>query len=535
MTESVGIVILLMFLISFLALLSTRYKFPFPIVLLVVGISASFIPGLPLIVLAPDVIFLIFLPPLLYAAAWFTSWHDFKANKRPIGLAAFGLVFFTTGIIGLLAHYMIPGLSWAHSFLLGAIISPPDAVAATTITRNLGLNPRIVTILEGESLINDASGLIAYKYALGAIMSGTFAIWDAGLQFFIVVIGGVLIGLVIGFVLYLIHKKWVNDPTVEVTLTFLTPFTSYLLAEYFHVSGVLAVVTTGLYLSFRSSEIFTTRSRIRAYAVWEVVTFILNGLIFILLGLQLRYVMSEIRDYSLLRLLYYGIAIGFAALLVRFFWTVPAAILPRVLSKRIRETETFDRRNILVFTWAGMRGVVSMAASLAIPLLLPDGTAFPHRSLIIFLTFAVIVFTVLGQGLTLPWLIRKLKLPRYSILAEEYEVRMQILSRAISHIEENLSLIDGEMLARLKSKYELRFNRLQKTDLPANYFGEEKPKTPEQIFNEFVELQIQLIRVERDMLNQLHKQGKAKLEVIRKIERELDLEEERLSLELFEG
>src|SRR4030095_9596668 len=349
MTESVGIVILLMFLISFLALLSTRYKFPFPIVLLVVGISASFIPGLPLIVLAPDVIFLIFLPPLLYAAAWFTSWHDFKANKRPIGLAAFGLVFFTTGIIGLLAHYMIPGLSWAHSFLLGAIISPPDAVAATTITRNLGLNPRIVTILEGESLINDASGLIAYKYALGAIMSGTFAIWDAGLQFFIVVIGGVLIGLVIGFVLYLIHKKWVNDPTVEVTLTFLTPFTSYLLAEYFHVSGVLAVVTTGLYLSFRSSEIFTTRSRIRAYAVWEVVTFILNGLIFILLGLQLRYVMSEIRDYSLLRLLYYGIAIGFAALLVRFFWTVPAAILPRVLSKRIRETETFDRRNILVF------------------------------------------------------------------------------------------------------------------------------------------------------------------------------------------
>ena len=533
--ENLGIIILLLFLIAFLALLSKRYNFPFPVVLLIVGITISLVPGLPLIVLEPEIIFLIFLPPLLYAAAWFTSWHEFKANMRPIGLAAFGLVFFTTGVVGVVAHYMIPGLSWAHSFLLGAIISPPDAVAATTITRNLGLHPRIVTILEGESLINDASGLIAYKYALGAILSGAFAFWEAGLQFFIVVIGGVLVGLVIGFVLYLIHKKWVNDPTVEVTLTFLTPLTSYLLAENFHVSGVLAVVTTGLYLSFRSSYIFTTQSRIRAYAVWEVVTFILNGLIFVLLGLQLRYVMNEIRGYSVFELFYYGIVVCLVAFLVRFLWTVPAALLPRLLSKRIRETETFDRRNIFVFTWAGIRGVVSMAAALAIPLLLPDGTAFPHRSLIIFLTFCVIVFTAVGQGLTLPWLIRKLKLPRYSILAEEYEVRMQILSRAISYIEENLSLMDQDMLARLKSKYELRFNRLQKTDLPTNYFGTEKPKTPEQMFNEFIRLQIELIRVEREMLNQLHRNGKAKLEVIRKIERELDLEEERLSMELFES
>ena len=534
--ENLGIIILLLFLIAFLALLSKKYNFPFPVVLLIVGITISLIPGLPLIVLEPEIIFLIFLPPLLYSAAWFTSWHEFKANLRPISLAAFGLVFFTTGIIGVVAHYMIPGLSWAHSFLLGAIISPPDAVAATTITRNLGLHPRIVTILEGESLINDASGLIAYKYALGAILSGAFAFWEAGLEFFIVVIGGVLVGLVIGFVLYLIHKKWVNDPTVEVTLTFLTPLTSYLLAEILHVSGVLAVVTTGLYLSFRSNYIFTTQSRIRAYAVWEVVTFILNGLIFILLGLQLRYVMDEIGDgYTPFELAYYGIVICLVALIIRFLWVVPAALLPRMISKRIRETEYYDRRNLLVFTWAGIRGVVSMAAALAIPLLLKDGTAFPHRSLIIFLTFCVIVFTAVGQGLTLPWLIRKLKLPRYSILAEEYEVRMQILSRAISHIEENLSLIDQDMLARLKSKYELRFNRLQRTDLPANYFEGEKPKTPEQIFNEFIQLQIELIRVEREMLNQLHTNGKAKLEVIRKIERELDLEEERLRMELFEG
>ena len=533
--ENLGIIILLLFLIAFLALLSKRYNFSFPVVLLIVGITVSLVPGLPLIVLEPEIIFLLFLPALLYSAAWFTSWHEFKANLRPISLAAFGLVFFTTGVIGVVAHYIIPGFSWAHSFLLGAIISPPDAVAATTITRNLGLHPRIVTILEGESLINDASGLIAYKYALGAILSGAFAFWEAGLQFFIVVIGGVLVGLVIGFVLYIIHKKWVNDPTVEVTLTLLTPLTSYLLAENFHVSGVLAVVTTGLYLSFRSNYIFTTQSRIRAYAVWEVVTFILNGLIFILLGLQLRYVMSEIRGYSVFELFYYGLVICLVAFLVRFLWTIPAALLPRVLSKRIRETETFDRRNILVFTWAGIRGVVSMAAALAIPLLLPDGTAFPHRSLIIFLTFCFIVFTAVGQGLPLPWLIRKLKLPRYSILAEEYEVRMQILSRAISYIEENLSLIDQDMLARLKSKYELRFNRLQKTDLPANYFGTEKPKTPEQIFNEYIRLQIELIRIEREMLSQLHESGKAKLEVIRKIERELDLEEERLSMELFES
>lgn len=532
--ENVGIIIIFLFGITFLAILSNRYKFPFPIVLVLCGIVISMLPDLPVITLDPEIVFVIFLPPLLYSAAWNTSWHEFKAAIRPITFAAIGLVLLTTLLVAVTAHAMIPGFDWPSAFLLGAIISPPDAVAATSITKGLGLHPRIIAILEGESLINDASGLVAYKYALLAVTAGNFVFWKAGLNFLAIASIGILIGVAIGYLMYLIHKRFVCNAIIEVTLTLLTPFAAYLLAETFHFSGVLAVVATGLYLSFRAGEIFSHESRIMAYAVWEVVTFILNNLVFILIGLQLRSVINGITEYSASELVLYGATISIVAILIRFIWVVPSTLLPRWLSKRIREREHFDPRNMVVFGWAGMRGVVSMAAALALPLTLPDGSSFPLRNLIIFLSFCVILSTLILLGGTLQWMIRKLGIKPHSIVLEEYEVRTKIVSSVINHIEENLSLVPDELLNNIKSKYEVKYNRLQKTDLPANYFGSGKTLGPA-IFNEYTKMQIELIGIERKTLEQMHRSGDASEEILRKVERELDLEEARLQLEIYEG
>jgi len=532
--ENVSIIVVLLFGITFLGVLSNKYKFPFHIILVVSGIIISLIPDLPVITLNPDVVFLIFLPPLLYGAAWNTSWRDFKAAIRPISLASIGLVFFTTALVAITAYNLIPGISWPISFLIGAIVSPPDAVAATSVTKGLGLQPRVIAILEGESLVNDASGLIAYKYALAAVAAGNFILWKASLNFIWIAGAGIAIGLIIGYILYLVHKKFICDPILEVTLTFITPFASYLLAERLEVSGVLAVVTTGLYLSYRSGEIFSNQSRIMAYAVWDVVVFILNGLIFVLIGLQLRNVMEGIKNYSAGELALYGIAVSIVVIAVRFVWVIPAALVPRWLSKRIRENEPFDKRNMFIVGWTGMRGVVSMAAALAIPLMLENGAAFPHRNLIIYLAFCVILSTLIVLGLPLPWLIRKMKLQPYSIVAEEYDVRNKIVLNAINYIEDNLSLIPEELLHNIKSKYEVKYNRLQKTDLPANYFGKGE-KLPGTIFNEFSKMQIDLIGIERKTLQMLHRRGEASEEILRKVEKELDLEETRLQMEMYTG
>ena len=530
--ENIGIIILLLFGITFLAVLSNKYRFPFPIALVLCGVAVSLIPGLPVISLSPEVVFIIFLPPLLYSAAWNTSWHDFKAAIRPISFAAIGLVLFTMLLVAVAAHSLIPGLTWPLAFLIGAIVSPPDAVAATSVTKGLGLNPRLIAILEGESLVNDASGLIAYKYALAAVAAGNFVLWQASLSFLVAAIAGIAIGLCIGYGMYLIHKHFICDPVIEVTLTFLTPFASYLLAEHFHFSGVLAVVATGLYLSFRSGKMFTHQSRIMAYAVWDVVTFILNGLIFILIGLQLRNVMAGMTDYTTTELLLYGAVVSLVVIVVRFVWVVPASYLPRILSKRIREKEPFDPRNMVVFGWAGMRGVVSMAAALALPLQISGGVNFPHRNLVIYLSFCVILTTLVLLGFTLPWIIRVMKLEPYSVVAEEYLVRTEVVSSAITHIEENLSLVNDDLLHNIKTKYEVKYNRLQKTDLPASYFGKGKTLAGN-IFNEFSQMQLDLINIERGKLEELHRQGRASEEILRKVEKELDLEETRLNMEMY--
>ncbi len=531
--NDVSLIILLLAGITFLAIVSNKLKLPFPIVLVLSGLLISIIPGLSPVILEPEVVFLIFLPPLLYEAAWKTNWYNFKRNTRPILLAAFGLVLFTTVVVGAAVHWFIPGISWSMGFLLGAIVSPTDAVSATSITGNLHISPKLISILEGESLVNDASGLVAYKYAVGAVMAGNFIFWEAGLNFLLVIAGSVVIGVVVGFITRFILKRISVDRVIQTTITFIIPFTSYLIAERLHLSGVLSVVCTGLYLSYHAESIITYQSRISIYAVWRVISFILNGLIFILIGLQLKVIVQTIEGYSLGSLLVYGIFVSLVVILSRFVFIVPAAYLPRILSRQIRENETFNRKNLWLFGFAGIRGVISLAAALSIPMLLPDGDPFPQRNLIIFLTFSVILTTLVLLGTALPYIIRRLKLPIHSLVAEEYEVKNTILNKTLEQLEKKLPEVNERFRNNLKKKYETRIRRLQKTDLPKNYFKDEQhAESGDEIFNKYARLELDALQLERNLLKELSYEGKVSEEVARKIERELDLEEIRLNMEL---
>jgi len=531
--ENFELIVLLLAVVTILATIAKWIKFPIPIMLVLMGLLLSLVPGLPEIQLNPEIIFVIFLPPLLYEAAWNTSWNEFRTNIRPISLAGFGLVFFTTTAVGVIAHLLIPNIGWPECFVLGAIVSPPDAVAATSITKGLGLNKRIISILEGESLVNDASGLIAYKYGIAAVATGNFIFWKAGADFLLVVSGGIAIGLAVGYVISLIHKRILNDPLIETTLTLLTPYISYLVAEHFHVSGVLAVVTNGLYITYRQSEIFSSATRMQAAATWQIVIFILNGVVFILIGLQLRHVLAGITNHSFVELLLYGGVISVGVIVVRFIWVFPAAYLPRI-NKKIRNREkNFSGKSVLIVSWTGMRGVVSMAAALALPMML-NGLPFPNRDLIIFLTFSVIITTLVLQGLSLPYLIKAMRVPKYSRAKEEFNIKYKMANNSVIYIEENLSLgeLTDEVLSQIKTKYEIKINKMSSTSMVSSQAKE--PSRAEHVFNQFNEIQAKLIAAEREFIKLQRKQGNADDEVLRKIEYELDLEEARLGLEKFE-
>ena len=522
---NITIVILLLAIITALAEVADRVRIPYPILLVLVGIGVSLVPGLPVITLESDTVFLLFLPPVLYSAAWSTSWPDFKAASRAISLLAIGCVLFTTTLVAVVAHYFIPGFGWPESFVLGAIISPPDAVAASAATKGLGIPRRVTTILEGESLVNDATGLIAYNYGIRAAASGTFIFWLASINFFYVAIVGILLGLILGQIFKWIHKITPDNPINDTALTFIAPYTAYLLAEQIHVSGVLSVVTCGLFLSWNSSEIFKHQSRLNAWSVWETVIFILNGLIFILIGLQLPVILKHIQDHSFFTLLFYASIISIATIVLRLIWVYPATYLPRWFSKKIRQRERRPPiRMVTIVAWSGMRGVVSLAAALALPLS-SGNVAFPNRDMIIFLTFSVIFATLVIQGISLPHLIRWLGIkPSEEEQQEEQQARLKIVTRVIEHIEENYSLaLSDEVLNQVKTKYEIRIQRIRK--------GEQVGKLSEEQVTDFHRVQREIIDVERSMLNSMRKDGQISEEALRKIEYELDLEETRLILE----
>ncbi len=504
MIGSMEVVILgLLALIAVLALVGRRLPVPYPVLLVIAGVLLSLIPGLPSIRLVPELIFLIFLPPLLYPAALFTSWRDFQANLRPILLLAVGLVLFTTIGVGVVARYFIPDLRLGSAFVLGAIVSPPDAIAASAIAEHLRLPRRIVTILEGESLVNDATALVTYRFAVAAVVTGYISWTMVTAQFVLATVGGVLIGLLVGILTTWIERR-IEDPPIEITIALLTPFVAYLPADSLGFSGVLAVVTAGLYLGWRIPEITSSRTRLQVGPVWEMVEFLLNGFIFILIGLQLPTVLRALSGYSKLQLLWYASVVSLAVILVRILWVFPAAYLPRLLIPSLRQRDPYPAwQHTTLIAWTGMRGVVSLAAALALPVRTRNGEPFPGRDLILFLTFSVIVATLVIQGLSLPPFIRWLGLEEdYAAGREECEARLKANQAALVRLDEltQSASVDPDALQRLRAEYEDRIRVLQEV-------CERHAGRPRRLYSaDYEELARETLKVERATLLQLRNQ-----------------------------
>jgi CPA1 family monovalent cation:H+ antiporter len=525
MIKSVEVVLGLLSLVAALTFLGRKLPVPLPILQVMAGLVLGLIPGMPRVHLSPEVVFLVFLPPLLYPAALFTSWRDFHANLRPILFLAVGLVLFTTVVVGFLAHGLIPGFSLASGFVLGAIVSPPDAVAATAIAQRLLVPHRIVTVLEGESLVNDATALVAYRFAAAAVVSGTVSWGRVSGEFLLVGFGGILIGLAVGYLTAHIQKA-INDPPIEITLSLLTPFAAYLPAEELGFSGVLAVVTTGLYNGWHAPEYMTSRTRLQEGPVWRMIEFLLNGFIFLLIGLQLPEVLRSLSGQAPAQLAWYALVVSLAVVLVRIAWVFPATYIPRFLFKSIRLADPYPSwRHVALVGWTGMRGVVSLAAALALPVVTPSGSGFPGRELILFLTFVVIIVTLVLQGLTLPLLIRVLGVEGDRVSEqEETKARLQANKAALARIDE-LSLgadFSEELSQRLRSEYKERIQELERVD------DSTSRASPGLFSADYERLSREALKVERATILNLRNQRVINDEVLRRVQRDIDLAEVRL-------
>ncbi len=534
------IILGLLVAVAALATLAARLRIPYPILLVIGGSLLGFVPGLPRVELDPELVFLLFLPPLLYVSALFTSWRDFRANVRAISLLAVGLVLMTTVVVAVVVHFVI-GLPWAASFVLGAIISPTDAIAATAVAQRLGVPRRIVTILEGESLVNDATGIVAYRIAVAAVVTGAFSVLEASLQFVAGAAGGMGMGFLIGWLVVWVRRHLADDPSVQNTVSLLTPFVAYLVAEELppylwhglhlpgelHLSGVLSVVVTGLYLGRKGPYVISSGMRLQGYAVWELVTFLLNGLIYILIGLQLRNVVEGLSDYTAGQLVYYALLVSLTAILVRLLWIFPATYLPRMMSRRLRESDPSPPwRSVMVIGWTGMRGVISLAAALALPLTVAGGGPFEERGLIIFLTFCVILATLVLQGLSLPALIRALGLEDDRIgEKEETKGRIRVAEAALERLEDlaEEEWVREDTAERVRGLYNYRRNRFA-----SRFDGD--PDGVEERSAAYQRLMMELLRAQRRTLVRLRDEGKIGDEAMHRIERDLDLEESRLEV-----
>ena len=415
--ENYTIIIFILAIVIGLSAFADKSKIPYPILLVIVGIAIGFIPTMAEIEINPEIIFLIFLPPLLYDASFNISPKHFKTNLSTISTLAIPLVFLTTFWIAVVSHYMIPGMTWPLSFVLGAILSATDAVAAVNVTKGLGIPEKTITILEGESLINDASALVAYRFAVATAMGSAFIIWKATLEFALLLGGGFLVGFVMAKILGFILTKVRKNINVTVSFMLLMPFVTYLIAEHLHVSGVIAVVCLGLGISRFSNKIFPENLKNNSKNLWDVIIFILNGLIFILIGLNFRYILKDIDDHMILPYIGYAAIITIVALLTRmvrvFFQKInlQKAFQKNDKKKRkVSEHALLDSKNSIIISWSGMRGIVSLAIALGLPKLLPDGTPFPERNAIVFISVAVVLLTIVGQGLSLPWIVKKLNI-----------------------------------------------------------------------------------------------------------------------------
>jgi CPA1 family monovalent cation:H+ antiporter len=530
--EDLLLILVLLFAIFMLIMIGQKLKISYPIFLVLAGLGISFIPGIPRIEVKPEIIFLIFLPPLLYEAAWYTSWNDFWKWRRPIGMLAFGLVFLTSTLVAFVSTAMIPGFTLALGFLLGGIISPPDAIAATSVLKNIKVPGRVTTILEGESLINDASSLIVFRFALAAVLSGQFSMGHAVGQFFLVTGMGIAIGLAIGHIMYLIHRFLPTTPGIDASLTLMTPYFMYIAAEHFHFSGVMAVVSGGLFLSFRSHEIFSQSSaRLQAVATWATVAFILNGLVFILIGLELPVIMEDLGDYSIAEAIKYSLIISLLAIVIRVLYVLPIAYVPKWLGQTVRmDAANPTWKGPLIIGWAGMRGVVSLASALSIPLLLDNGSAFPHRNLILFITFIVILITLVFQGLTLPLLIRWIKIKDIDdfppVEEQEAAIQLHLMRTAKKRLEEKYAfeITDNELVGFLNNQLENDIAVVkQRLDCLE---CDDTLKEEVELYNKVL---LDLYTIQRKELHHLRTLKKFSDEEIRKMENQLDFDEAKIT------
>jgi monovalent cation/hydrogen antiporter len=532
MHNNLLIILGLLFVVMMLVLVAQRIKVAYPIFLVVAGLGISFIPGIPRIGLDPDLIFLIFLPPLLYEAAWYTSWKDFWKWKRPIMLLAFGLVFFTSLVVACTATAIIPGFTLALGFLLGGIVSPPDAVAAATVLKGVKVPRRALTILEGESLVNDASSLIVFRFALAAVLTGTFSLDVAVGQFFMSAGMGMVVGLAIAHIMYAIHRFLPTTPAMDATLTVMSPYIIFLTAEHFHFSGVIGVVSGGLFLSYRSHEIFRTGdTRLNMIGVWRTMIFIMNALVFVLIGLELPEIIAGLGSYSIADAIRYGLIISSLIVALRFIWLYPATFVPRMLFRSIRENEPNPGwRGPLLIGWAGMRGVVSLATALSIPVMMTDTEQFPLRNLIVFITFIVIFITLVVQGLTLPLLIKLVKFreidPEMHPHEEQAGIKLRINQAALAHLEAHYThqTRGNQMINYFKQdlKNDIGITRQKLDSMECS----DIQKAELEHYTNFLH---EIYQIQRHELHKLRREKFYSDEQIRHMELQLDLEEMKIT------
>ena len=521
--QALELILVLLAATAALHLLAVRLVLPTPVLLVLGGAVLALIPELPRPALSPEVIFLVFIPPLLYWTAFNTSWRDFRANLRAISLLAVGLVLATMAAVAAVAHALAPRMGWGAAFVLGAIVSPPDPVAVTAVTRRLRVARDIVTILEGEGLVNDATALVAYRMAVAAVVAGGFSLGEAAVGFAWSAIGGVGVGLAVGAGIGWIRTRIGKAPVVENTISVLTPFAAYIPAERLGTSGVLAVVAVGLYLGRRAPRLVSPETRTQATAMWEMFSFFLEGLIFILIGLELPFVLAALHEYSVGTLAGLAAAVSGVAILVRMIWVIPGSFLIRSILRRLGSDERKPPWRAVAFIgWAGLRGGDSLVIALSLPRLVAAGTPFPGRDLILFLTFAVIFVTLVLQGLTLKTVIRALGMrPDAGAAEEEMKARDRVSAAGLAALRA-MPAEDAEAreaLAALEERYRHRSHRYA-----ARLRGERHARD-ESRTEASRRMRLAMIAAERDALLKLRDDDVISDDVMRDIQRDLDLEQ----------
>jgi CPA1 family monovalent cation:H+ antiporter len=508
-----------------LAYAAQRLRIPLAVALVFGGIALAFVPGIGTVELDPELVLALFLPPLLQASAYRTDWPAFRFNLRPILSLALGAVFFTAAAVAIVAKLLVPELPWWAAVTLGAIVAPPDAVAAAAVLKQVKLPKRIVTVLEGESLINDASSLVLYRCAVAATLAGTFSLGEGVLQFFGAAIGGTLAGWIVGRVAMWIFAR-LEDTLLDITVSLLAGFLAYFLAEQLHVSGVLAAVSCGLVLGRQQHGEFTGESRLGLAAVWSFVEFLLTALVFMLIGLQLHGIVERLEGQDAGNLTLIALAVSATLIVSRFIWIFPAVWLPRALSRRVREADPMPPWSYpAILSWAGMRGVVSLATALALPL------RFPGRDLIVFLAFCAIFATLVVQGTTLGWVIRRLGLEEDDTTLPEpdtAQARAELATASLEAVQEHLgsdTSEHGEAAAELVEEYKVRAER-------ASIEGQDvETKTGQLVAQQ----RLRLVAIEAAREKLVEQTDQIDAEAHRALGEELDLEEQQINRALGEA